>query len=69
MPPKKAQQEKKKKLVEDKTFGLKNKNKSAKVKNYVEQVKQNADKSGNRLEREAAEKVFIFKMRIEIHIY
>jgi len=47
MPPKKAQpkgpsaktmQKEKAKLVEDKTFGLKNKNKSKTVQNYVKQV-------------------------------
>lgn len=43
MPPKKskkAQAETKKKVVEDKTFGLKNKNKSKKVQQYVNTVKQ-----------------------------
>ena len=46
MPPKKNQkgpsaktvQKEKAKLVEDKTFGLKNKNKSKVVQNYVKQV-------------------------------
>ncbi|KAI9159561.1 Translation machinery-associated protein 46 [Blastocladiella emersonii ATCC 22665] len=46
MPPKKndkkAQQAKQAKVVEDKTFGLKNKNKSAKVQKYVEEVKKQA---------------------------
>ncbi|KAI8638608.1 hypothetical protein BD408DRAFT_422820 [Parasitella parasitica] len=50
MPPKKQnKQEKVKKSVEDKTFGMKNKNKSAKVQRYVQQVqaqaKHNADQS------------------------
>jgi hypothetical protein len=43
MPPKaskKAVQKAKEKAVEDKTFGLKNKNRSAKVNRYVQQVKQ-----------------------------
>lgn len=53
--PKKSQETTKKKLVEDKTFGLKNK-KSAKVQKYVEQVKSQAAQSGNRDERIAAEK-------------
>lgn len=44
MPPKKGKAEavKAKKAVEDKTFGLKNKNKSAKMQKYVQQVQQQA---------------------------
>jgi hypothetical protein len=34
------------KVVEDKTFGLKNKNKSAKVSRYVENVKNQAKQAG-----------------------
>ncbi|XWS55765.1 hypothetical protein CRYUN_Cryun09bG0028800 [Craigia yunnanensis] len=43
MPPKqasKAELAKKQKIVEDKTFGLKNKNKSKNVQNYVQNLKQ-----------------------------
>ncbi|EPZ35143.1 hypothetical protein O9G_003632 [Rozella allomycis CSF55] len=42
MPPKSKKQEQKvkQKIVEDKTFGLKNKNKSAKVNKYVQQVQK-----------------------------
>ncbi|KAI8811303.1 hypothetical protein BJ742DRAFT_797164 [Cladochytrium replicatum] len=51
MPPKKpsgkSEAKAKAKSVEDKTFGLKNKNKSAKVAKYVQQVTQQADRSGN----------------------
>lgn len=55
MPPKKtgvtkADKEKQKnklKQAEDKTFGLKNKNKSAKVSKYVEEVKKQAQHVGN----------------------
>lgn len=36
----KAEQKRKEKIVEDKTFGLKNKNRSAKVQAYVQQVQQ-----------------------------
>ncbi|KAG0001589.1 hypothetical protein BGZ79_004440 [Entomortierella chlamydospora] len=43
MPPKKVD---KKKIVEDKTFGLKNKNRSAKVGRYVENVKNQAAQAG-----------------------
>jgi hypothetical protein len=39
-PSKKTEQKVKAKVVEDKTFGLKNKNKSAKVQNYVKAVTQ-----------------------------
>lgn len=44
MPPKKkaAAAEAKRKIVEDKTFGLKNKNKSKKVQAYVQQVEKQA---------------------------
>jgi hypothetical protein len=42
MPPKKQQtkkeKEKKQKATDDKTFGMKNKNKSAKVQRYIQQV-------------------------------
>ena len=43
MPPKqasKAELAKKQKIVEDKTFGLKNKNKSKNVQKYVQNLKQ-----------------------------
>ena len=53
--PKRSTESAKKKIVEDKTFGLKNK-KSAKVQKYVETVKNQAAQSGNRDERMAAEK-------------
>lgn len=47
MPPKKQQNNAKtKKVVEDKTFGMKNKNKSAKVQKYVQQVQQQAAAGG-----------------------
>lgn len=39
----KAEQKKKEKIVEDKTFGLKNKNRSAKVQAYVSQIRQSVD--------------------------
>ncbi|KXS21340.1 hypothetical protein M427DRAFT_27736 [Gonapodya prolifera JEL478] len=58
MPPKsaKSEQKAKAKIVEDKTFGLKNKNKSSKVAKYVEQVKKQVDQMGNRKVMEAKEK-------------
>lgn len=46
MPPKKQQnkkeKEKKQKATDDKTFGMKNKNKSAKVQRYIQQVNTQA---------------------------
>ena len=49
MPPKskKATEKAQKKVVEDKTFGLKNKNRSTKVQKFVQQVESSV-KSGNR---------------------
>ena len=40
------EQKKVQKIVEDKTFGLKNKNKSKKVQNYVKNVEQQAANAG-----------------------
>lgn len=53
MPPKKAPKaagkkvtdKQKQKKVEDKTFGMKNKNKSAKVQNYIAQVEKSVSKN------------------------
>lgn len=56
MPPKKQTKNEKKKaqkVVEDKTFGMKNKNKSAKAQRYIQQLqsqaKHNATQNVNRL--------------------
>ena len=43
---KKAEQKKKDKLIEDKTFGLKNKNKSAKVQQYVQSTVRSVNNAG-----------------------
>ncbi|KAI9476395.1 MAG: hypothetical protein EXX96DRAFT_507587 [Benjaminiella poitrasii] len=64
MPPKKQQtkndKKKKEKAVEDKTFGMKNKNKSAKVQRYIQQIstqaKNNSDKTSSAAKATAAEK-------------
>ncbi|RHZ57119.1 hypothetical protein Glove_393g10 [Diversispora epigaea] len=53
MPPKKTQSEKskqkdKQKIVEDKTFGLKNKKKSVKVQQQIKQIENQVLQSGNR---------------------
>ncbi|KAJ2786668.1 Translation machinery-associated protein 46 [Coemansia interrupta] len=52
-PSKKAENSAKKKVIEDKTFGLKNKNKSAKVGRYVQQVERQVMSSGNPKSRKA----------------
>lgn len=57
MPPKastKSENKAKAKIIEDKTFGLKNKNKSAKVGKYVEQVQKQVN-SGNQKNAKSAE--------------
>lgn len=55
MAPKGMQQEKKSaKVKPDKTFGLKNKNKSAKVQAHVNLVKQQEEAAGNPKEKKAA---------------
>lgn len=51
----KADQKKKQKVIEDKTFGLKNKNKSKKVRDYVQQVTNHVMKSGDPKERQKKE--------------
>ncbi|KAJ3295355.1 hypothetical protein HK104_002772 [Borealophlyctis nickersoniae] len=57
MPPKKsnkAVQKEKAKVIEDKTFGLKNKNKSSKVNKYVQQVQAQVNAAGNPKDKKAA---------------
>lgn len=44
---KKAQQKKKERTIDDKTFGLKNKNKSAKVQAYVDSTKRSVMNAGS----------------------
>mmetsp|Transcript_21752 Transcript_21752/g.51346 ORF Transcript_21752/g.51346 Transcript_21752/m.51346 type:complete len:309 (+) Transcript_21752:139-1065(+) len=53
---KKNEQKKKQKAIEDKTFGLKNKNKSKKVQQYVQGVKNSVLNTNARKERELEEK-------------
>eukprot|EP00557_Chaetoceros_sp_GSL56_P003518 CAMPEP_0176487998 /NCGR_PEP_ID=MMETSP0200_2-20121128/6457_1 /TAXON_ID=947934 /ORGANISM="Chaetoceros sp., Strain GSL56" /LENGTH=287 /DNA_ID=CAMNT_0017884917 /DNA_START=166 /DNA_END=1029 /DNA_ORIENTATION=- len=48
---KKADQKKKNKIIEDKTFGLKNKNKSKKVQAHIQSVTKNVLNSGDPKER------------------
>ncbi|KAI7903242.1 uncharacterized protein BX663DRAFT_507964 [Cokeromyces recurvatus] len=60
MPPKKQQtkndKKKKEKAVEDKTFGMKNKNKSAKVQRYIQQISNQAKNNAAKTKTTAAEK-------------
>ncbi len=44
-PSKKAKQEKQKKAIEDSTFGLKNKNKSKKVQQFITRVEKSVKNS------------------------
>lgn len=58
MPPKastKSENKAKAKIIEDKTFGLKNKNKSAKVGKYVEQVQKQVNSGGAKNAKSAEE--------------
>ena len=48
---KKAAQKQKERIVEDKTFGLKNKNKSKKVQQHIKSVEKNVFNSGDRQQR------------------
>ena len=52
---KKADQKKKAKVIEDRTFGLKNKNKSKKVQQHIESVTKNVLNSGDRRQRQLEE--------------
>ncbi|KAI9502013.1 hypothetical protein BX070DRAFT_239929 [Coemansia spiralis] len=63
MPPKKAngaskktESKEKKKIIEDKTFGLKNKNKSSKVAKYVKQVEQQVMSANRKTRKEEEDK-------------
>ncbi|KAI9207463.1 translation machinery-associated protein 46 [Polychytrium aggregatum] len=51
MPPKNAA----KKVVDDKTFGMKNKNKSAKAQKFIQQLHQQASQAGNKKEKTLAD--------------
>lgn len=52
---KKAEQKRKEKIVEDKTFGLKNKNRSSKVQAYVQQVQKSVTQTNPNDKRSLAE--------------
>ncbi|KAI8378033.1 uncharacterized protein BYT42DRAFT_572486 [Radiomyces spectabilis] len=71
MPPKKqskAEQKKKVKVAEDKTFGMKNKNKSKKVQQYIQQVKGqvNANKGPSEKQKIADKKAAEQKRKEEL---
>ena len=60
MPPKassKSENKAKAKIIEDKTFGLKNKNKSAKVGKYVQQIEKQVQSGGNAKAAKSAEEL------------
>jgi hypothetical protein len=52
---KKTVQKKKQQAIEDKTFGLKNKNKSKKIQQFVQSVERNVMNSGDPQQRKAEE--------------
>jgi hypothetical protein len=52
---KKSEQKKKQKILEDKTFGLKNKNKSKKVQQYIESTTKSVMNTGDRKQRQLEE--------------
>lgn len=52
---KKSQQKKKAQIIEDKTFGLKNKNKSKKVQSQIQSIKKNVMNSGDARQRRLEE--------------
>jgi hypothetical protein len=53
----KSKQKSKEKLIDDKTFGLKNKSKSAKVQKYVQQLQKSAQPQRNPRLEEPTRKV------------
>ncbi|RNF09964.1 hypothetical protein TraAM80_01803 [Trypanosoma rangeli] len=53
---KKAEQKKKEKILEDKTFGLKNKNRSSKVQSYIQSVSKSVNQ-GNPNERKRTDEL------------
>jgi hypothetical protein len=55
----KADLAKKQKLVEDKTFGLKNKNKSKNVQKFVQSLTQSVQPNPKQTDAKAALKVFL----------
>jgi len=63
-PSKKSQEKVKNKIIEDKTFGLKNKNKSTKVQKYVQNVSNNV-KGSSKNEEAAARKKAEEKDKLE----
>lgn len=60
-PQDKSKQKAKEKLVEDKTFGLKNKGKSAKVQKYVQQLQKSAQPQRNPRLEEPSRKVGLLR--------
>jgi hypothetical protein len=67
MPPpsKKAENKAKAKVIEDKTFGLKNKNKSAKVSKYIQQVELSVKQKGQKQQKEVDQAALIKQRKKE----
>lgn len=68
----KADLAKKQKLVEDKTFGLKNKNKSKNVQKYVQSLHQSVQNAGPKRgvdDPKAAAKVWIHSIGVELWLW
>jgi hypothetical protein len=58
---KKAEQKKKAQKIADATFGLKNKNKSAKVQKFVQATEKSIHNGGDQKSRQAADKLKMAK--------
>lgn len=63
---KKTVQKKKEKLLEDKTFGMKNKNKSKKVQQHIQSITQSVMNSGDPKQRKADEQRKALKMNAKL---
>ncbi len=57
-PSKKAVKEKKEKIIDDNTFGLKNKNKSKKVQQFISRVEKNVKNSNGGVDAVSFLRVF-----------
>lgn len=66
-PSKKAIKEKKTKLIEDATFGLKNKNKSKKVQQYINRVEKSVHNQGG--PNSVRNKAFTLMLYLSIFVF
>ena len=65
---KKAEQKKKKSQIDDRTFGLKNKNKSKKVQGYVQSVTNSVNNSGGKEKYPFVFKLLSFVLKLSSRI-